>query len=107
MSWSLCLQHVDEKYYIHKLFNPLEVSGSKTTNNMNYAMLFSSEAQAIHYRQRAKLPDEFDAKFIPIQYQAFVIPDKESNSNGVSQYKKLRVSNVSLEDSLPDFFKEI
>lgn len=102
MAFALRLLYLEERHYIHRLYSTKAKSGEiipKTTSNMNFALLFESEAQAKHWREKKGIPGEFEVVFIPVAIQ-------ESPKSEKKKYYNVLKSGRSLEDSIPDFLKE-
>lgn len=99
MAFALRLLYLDERHYIHRLYSTkANDTNPKTTTNMNFAMLFETESQAMHWRQKKNLPKEFEVIFIPLAIHESVKEEKK--------YYNVLKSGKSFNESIPDFFKE-
>lgn len=97
MAFCLLLETIENKVYIHKSFNLSNPSSPKTSkNNMNLAMLFSSESSAKKFRNDNNIPSDFLVSFIPIRM--------DDSSDKKSYHPKIDRGN-SIDDELPDFLR--
>jgi hypothetical protein len=100
MAFALCLDYAGNRHYIHKHYGT-KLDSTKTTINMNYALLFAVESDATRWRRKNNLPIEYQPIFIPIN-----IKEKPKSTEKI-YYKRLKDlrGSESVNDVIPDFLK--